>query len=472
MLGDLQEKLEPSNRLDVVADLARAVAESLDTVPAAERTSVSLAQRARVLTQLANTLNLQGHPKQAEAELRSAIELLTQLVTESSAPPEIATRLAAARTLLVRLLADGGHSRDAAAAARAAVRGWRSLVAARPQDAEARVGLVGALNEAGRALLVSEDVLEARSGHLEAIALLETLPPEVLSRREVAMQRYAAHEYAGRSYEFAGEFEAAVEQYRIAIEQASAHSAASPTDLAGRYEIGSITNDLGRALRKMGRLAEATAAFERALAITEEVAQRDPGNRYVRSDLAACHGFLGRVHEVGGNLQAALAEFRADVAINEQLLAIEPENGSWNGFFAGALTKEGRVLMGLGRLEEAAERHRRALAVRQRTLERVGQDAMAQGDVAESLLELGRVEAREGRVEAARSAWTQAVELLDAALATSDFVMHRMRLARTLLELGHAERARPVVERLLRERCNEPELLALWAQRADHGGST
>ena len=423
MLGDLQERLEPSNRLDVVADLARAVEESLDAIPDAERTSVSIAQRARVLMQLANTLNLQGHPKQAEAELRRAIELLTRLVSESPAPPEIATRLASARTLLVRLLADGGHSRDAADAARAAVRGWRSLVAARPEDPEARVGLVGALNEAGRALLVSEDALEARQGHLEAIELLETLPAHVLARREVAMQRYNAHEYAGRSFEFAGDFEAAIEQYGVGIEQASAYSAANPTDVAARYEIGTITNDLGRTLRKMGRLAEAIAAFERALAITEEVAERDPGNHYFRSDLAACHGFLGRVHEVGGNLDAALDEFRADVAINEQLVAIEPENGSWNGFYAGALTKEGRVLMELGRLEEAAARHQQALALRQRALEIVGQDAMAQGDVAESLLELGRVEARRGLGEAARSAWRQAAELLEVALRTSDFVV-------------------------------------------------
>ncbi len=43
--------------------------------------------------------------------------------------------------------------------------------------------------------------------------------------------------------------------------------------------------------------------------------------------------------------------------------------------------------------------------------------------------------------------------------------MYRVRFARTLLELGETERARPGVERLLRERCNEPELLALCELR-------
>jgi tetratricopeptide (TPR) repeat protein len=389
-----------------------------------------------------------------------------QLVASAKpAPPEIATRLAAARILLARLLLDGGDSRGAADAAREAVGDWRSQLAARPEDLEARLGLASALNEAGRVLLVCENALEARQSHLEAVALLDALPPGALSPRDIAMQLYTSHQYSGRGFEFTGEFESAVEQYQIGVEQASRYSAANPSDIVARHAFATLQMDLGRSLRKMDCLDQATAAFERARAILEEVVEWDPGHHYVRSDLAACHGFLGRVHEVEGNLQAALDEFRADVAINEQLVAIEPENGSWNLFHADALTKEGRVLMRLGRLEEAEIRHRRALDLRQRALDARDQDAMAQTDVAESLLELGRVETRKGFDEAARSAWRRAAELLEATLRTSDFVMHRLRFARTLLELGDTERARPVVERLLRERCNEPELLELCERR-------
>ncbi len=369
MLGDLQEKLEPSHRLDVVADLAHAVAESLDGIPAAERTSVAIAQRARVLMHLADTLQLQGHPTRAAAELRRAIELLTQLVSQSAALPEIAIQLGQARNQLVRSLGDGGDLRGAAEAARAAVRGWRSLLEARPEEPEARVGLADALNEAGRLLLFSGSTLEARQGHLEAIALLDSLPPAVLSRRDVAIKLYNAHQYAGRGNEFAGELEGAIDQYTIGIEQASAYSAANPHDILARHQITTVTNDLGRTLRKMGRLPDATAAFGRALVITEEVVERDPGNNHLHCDLAACHGYLGRVHEMAGELEAALDEFRAQIAIFDRLVAIDPENGSWNGFHAGALTSEGRALMGLGRLDEAAVRHRRALAMRERALE-------------------------------------------------------------------------------------------------------
>jgi non-specific serine/threonine protein kinase/serine/threonine-protein kinase len=465
MLGDLQQKLEPSHRLDVVADLARAVAESLDAIPDAERTSVAIAQRARVLVQLADTLQLQGHPQRAAAELRRAIELLTTLAAESAAPPEIAIRLGLARTLLARNLADGGDPRGAAEEARAAVRDWRSLLEARPDDPEARVGLADALNEAGRLSLISRNAREVLQCHLEAIALLESVPPAVLARREVARLLYHAHQYAGRGHEFAGELEAAIDQYTVGIDQASAYAAANPDDVLARHQITTVTNDLGRTLRKMGRLTDATAVMERALAITQEVVERDPGNNHFLSDLAACRAYLGRTHEMAGDLQIALDEFRAEVAIKERLVAIDPENGSWSSYLAFGLTSEGRALMGLGRPEEAAARHQRALALRERALAESGEDATAQADVAESLLELGRVEAREGRAEASLSAWLRARALLEAALRTSDYAVHRVRLARTLLELGDTERARPVVERLLRERCNEPELLALCELR-------
>ena len=114
---------------------------------------------------------------------------------------------------------------------------------------------------------------------------------------------------------------------------------------------------------------------------------------------------------------------------------IEPENGSWNGFYAEALTKEGRVLMALGRLEEAQDRHQPALALRQRALDVVERTRWPGGPRRESP-RARPVEACKDRDEAAQSAWRRAAELLETALRTSDFVMHRLRFARTLLELA------------------------------------
>ncbi|HEX2462968.1 MAG TPA: tetratricopeptide repeat protein, partial [Thermoanaerobaculia bacterium] len=70
-----------------------------------------------------------------------------------------------------------------------------------------------------------------------------------------------------------------------------------------------------------------------------------------------------------------------------------------------------------------------------------------------------------GRAEAASRDWQQAVDLLAEALRATETSNTRVRFARALLEVGEVARARPVVERLLREGSNEPELIAACERR-------
>jgi len=461
MLGDLTDKLSPSSRLDIVTDLGNAVLRSLDAIPPAERNAVTTAQRARVLVNLSSIQQLQGDPVQAEVKVREAIALLKPLAGGPRPPPDAALDLAGAHSELVRALADQGKSAEAMAAARVAVEQWRALVARNPREDERRVGLAHALNEAGRIYLEDGNNLDARRFHLEAIALFDALPAPLQKRHDVAIARLNAYQYAGRTYELAGEFEAATEKLRVATAQATALSQADPTDLIARHQVSVVTNDMGRVLRRSGKLDEAEAAFRRALEITEYVVAKDPGNLFFRSDLSACHSFIGRVKEMQGKLEEALAEFQADATISAELVAKEPDNGSWRGFLADALTNVGRAQMKLGRLSEALTTHEKALALREKALQADREDAAAQADTGESLLERGRVREKQGDAAAARADWTRAAELLVSALKSSDYVNYRLRYARTLLELGDVVRARPVVERLLKERSNDPDLLAL-----------
>jgi tetratricopeptide (TPR) repeat protein len=397
--------------------------------------------------------------------LREAIEVLEAVAAGPAPPPNVAPRLAEARTVLVRTLADIGNWTAAVGAGRIAVADWRALEAAHPGDADSRFGLACALDEWGRVRLQSGDALGAKESHLEAIALIESMPAEARANRDVTIELYNAHQYAGRGFELAGEVAAAVEQYRVAVEQATALLDANPKDIVARHQVSVVNNDWGRALRRSGRLAEASAAFERALALTEEVIERDPSNPFYVADLAACHAFLGRVHEMRRSFEAALREYRADVDINTRLVEAEPENGGWRGFLADALTNEGRVLMELGRLDDALARHQSALEQRRRALDSNPENAGALADVGESLLERGRVLERLARAEAAWSDWRQAVELLAEALRSAETSNARVRFARALLELGDVARARPIVERLLSEGSNEPELLAACERR-------
>ena len=322
-----------------------------------------------MLIQSASVLHFQGDVERGEVNLREAIKVLEGVAAGPAPPPNVATRLAEARTVMVRTLADLGNWTAAVDAGRIAVADWRALEAAHPGDADCRFGLAGALDAWGIVRLRSGDALGAKESHLEAIALIESMPAEARANRDVTIQLYNAHQYAGRGFELAGEVAAGVEQYRIAVEQATTFLDANPKDIVARHQVSVINNDWGRALRRSGRLAEASAAFERAMALTREVIERDPSNPFYVADLAACHAFLGRVHEMRKSFEAALGEYRADVDINKRLVEAEPGNGSWRGFLADALTNEGRVLMELGRLDDALARHESALELRQRALD-------------------------------------------------------------------------------------------------------
>jgi tetratricopeptide (TPR) repeat protein len=148
-----------------------------------------------------------------------------------------------------------------------------------------------------------------------------------------------------------------------------------------------------------------------------------------------------------------------------EVSAKDPENASWRAFLAEALGNEGRTLLSMGRLAESLARHQRSLALREPLLAAGPEDPVAQADVADSLLELGRIRSRMGDDAAARAQWTRAAELLDQALKVSDRSVHRIRYARVLLELGDIARGRPMAERLIRERCREPELLEVCKRR-------
>ena len=461
MLDDLNDRLEPSNQLDIVADLAGVVLKSLDSIPAAERSALTAAQRARVLRQLGMVASVQGDPKQAEGRVRAAITTVSALARGPGPPLEVLVQLAAARGELVGILGDGGNPVGAAQAAELAIHDWRALVAAQPEDVGRRLDLVWTLNKAGVAFLAAGRTPDARRSHLEAVAVAESLPSAVRRQRDPQFASFTSHHFAARTYASTGELEAAAEHFRTAVAQATALANADPKDAVARHQVSIITGDMGLNLRRMGRLNEAAAAFARALAILEELVAGDSGNTFLRSDLAFSRSLVGRVHELQGNLEAALVEYHADAAIKEELLRQEPDNGSWRAQLAAGLSNEGRVLMGLGRYAEASRRHERALALRERALRGNADDPVARGDVGESLLERGRLRSRLGQAVSARADWVQAAELLDGAMRTSDHWRVRTRYARTLLELGEVERARPVAERLLRERYDEPELLEL-----------
>ena len=118
-------------------------------------------------------------------------------------------------------------------------------------------------------------------------------------------------------------------------------------------------NRVGGVLEAQGKLTEARAAFEEALAISRRLAEQDPSNAGWQSDLAVAHNRVGGVLEAQGKLTEARAAFEEALAIRRRLAEQDPSNAGWQSALAVAHNCVGGVLEAQGELTEARQRLRR-----------------------------------------------------------------------------------------------------------------
>ena len=186
-----------------------------------------------------------------------------------------------------------------------------------------------------------------------------------------------------------GRFDEAAQRFREALQIFRSVDAHPQTDIAGAY------NDLGVALRALGRSEEAFTALDQARALRDppltpdgelqlaetlnNLANVSLGNK----DFAAAHAYLGRSLELrrarlpedhalvvqNMNNLAFIAINEGDFTLARDLLedAVPAEArtlGPDHPQHAGTLQNLGRALMGLGEYEEAEASFVRALAIR------------------------------------------------------------------------------------------------------------
>jgi tetratricopeptide (TPR) repeat protein len=185
---------------------------------------------------------------------------------------------------------------------------------------------------------------------------------------------------AERSFESAIQFAPARAEVRIGIARAwldsdTKQDAARAVQVLAKAaamapDVSAVHTAMGRARERLGELAAAREAYERAL-------QLDPENRFARRRL----------------LRVALAtrDFQRARSEAAQLISDEPEEPEHH--FLAALVAERE-----GRADEARSGYRKAIEV-------------AQGDYPEAYLNLGVVETTAGNLPAAMAAFQRALEL-------------------------------------------------------------
>jgi tetratricopeptide (TPR) repeat protein len=274
----------------------------------------------------------------------------------------------------------------------------------------------------------------------------------------------------------------------------------APRDPAGAAEdllrLGQTEKGRSDLLRLGGRLDEATAAYDRAIAALERASAAAGAPAEARTELAWAVDARGLARRERGEAEAAEADYRRAVEMLEKIVAAFPTVPRHREALARALNSLALLEQETGRLADA-EAH----LLRERPLaERLAQDFPDRPEyrriLARTLTNLGAVLWAQRRLADAEPVLRRAVDV-DAQIAarSRDDVQIRLDLARAHVSLGEVLRqkgeaepaveslraARPVLEAMVRDFPDQPRYrdllaqdlvdLALATQAADPGGA-
>ncbi|HEY1379100.1 MAG TPA: serine/threonine-protein kinase [Gemmataceae bacterium] len=146
-----------------------------------------------------------------------------------------------------------------------------------------------------------------------------------------------------------GEFAAAEEAYRAAIDLQRPLADEYPGRLEYRRDLGRSHLKLGSLLRVTGRPRQAEEAYAVAVAVARALADEHPGEPEYRRDLAAAHNNLGNVLAATGRPKEAEAALRTAVDLLEKVVAVPPARPDDRRLLVGSYQNLAAQLLETGR---------------------------------------------------------------------------------------------------------------------------
>jgi serine/threonine-protein kinase len=455
MVGDLRKKLEPVGRLDILDDvgeraLAYVTSLNMNVVSAEE-----LVRNAKALDQIAEVRIAQGNLRQALDLANRALAFTSVAMRRDPADPEVQLAYGTSHFWVgnaYRLLGDNA-----------------------------------------RALVHMRQYEEAAEQLAQNFPLNDTYQ----------LERAYGHSVVGTILEAQGDLQHALEEFQMTRVVKAARLAASPADAERQSDLAVTDNKIGFVLYRLGRLVEAREYLARELATWQRLAARDPQNKMWQEGLTRSHGFYAGALEVLGDVDGALEHEREEVARTTTLHDFDPSNTQWTRNLAMAhwhtaslLTMQHRAgealahaVTGQKLMQEllAKDPQRKAwhreLAILYLTQARAqlvtGHTDAAAAAVNAARAQIGaytdvvmiRTRAEidvvhgdvlraRGDAAGARAHWSAALDGLRTLPAASNDLNAQSLLVRTLVRLGRAAEAAPLMARLDRAGYRYPDYVS------------
>ncbi len=446
MLGDLRNRLQAVNRLDVLDAAGNRALAYFDQVPEDQLTGAELALRVAAIQQIGEVRRSQGNLPAALIAFRRAKSLADGLVVRDPKNLEWqAVRLTTA-DLLGQVLLDQGD-------VEAALREWRKSLDLSREQLDLHPGnsvfannLALAHHNVGTLLEFKGDLDGALRHYRQSLYLQRKLAAATPDDPERLGQMAATLAFVSNSLERKGDLAGTLAERRsyLAIQERAATLA--PADPDRRFDVAVARGFVAGLLALRGDLVAAGDLYQRGLALMADLADHDPENTELQRWLGAFHGALGGLEITGGRPDRALPDLQIACGIFSRLVAKDATNRDWPLQLGVCHTRMAQALEKLD-LTRARAEARDAVKILLPLLTREV-DEPTRGLIAAALVVQGRTESASGTREEARAAWNQALEVLTPCRRPLTHWKVLAPWAQALLELDRIDEARPAVERL------------------------
>ena len=162
-----------------------------------------------------------------------------------------------------------------------------------------------------------------------------------------------------------------------------------------------------------GRHAGARAAYGKALAVEQKLADAYPSVTQFQQDLALSHNGIGLLLSATDDTSKALAEYGQALTIRQKLADTNPKVPDYRNDVASCHSNTADVLRRLGQNAEAREGYERAIAIRERLVQDHPEVTMYRSGLASSVRRRGLAQLNSGDLAGAAADTRRAMELWD-----------------------------------------------------------
>jgi serine/threonine protein kinase/class 3 adenylate cyclase len=465
MVGDLQAKLDPVSRREVLGEIADKVLAYFDALPKEDLSDSELFRRSKALDQIGQVRSAEGDLPAALAAFQEALDLGEDLRARGDARPEWLQELGASHYWVGYVLRAQGDLEGA-------LRHWQSyldlseeLAARDPDNTDWQLEVAYSHHNLGFLLRDRGDLQGALERLEAALGIERKLVQEHPERPELGYDLAKFYNAVGSVLEEMGRLGDALERYRSEVSLKQDAVERNPDSVPRRSSLAIGHNYLGKLLEAMGQPGAALTEYRAAVALLTEPAAKDPENAGLQRDLAINGLRIARGILAQGDAATALARARSAQEVLQEIAAKDPTNRYSQQDLARSHLDLARILEAQRHLAEAMAECAAAQKILEPLVEQQPSDRVLVTWLSRCYLLEGTLHEHRGEREEARSAWGRAADAIGPFARTSSDYQILAPWAQALLHLDRLAEARPVVERLAGMGFREAGFLSLCREK-------